>query len=81
MDHASVLRAKRDLLSLPKEDVHREDDGGLVGAAEVVGVEVDFRVVGWERELLEAGFDPGVPTAWIIEGLVVCDVCCGSGWG
>lgn len=77
MDQASVLRVKRDLLSLAKEGVHGRDDGSLVGAAEVVAVEVDFRVAGWERGLLEAGFDPAMPTAWILEGLVVCDVCCG----
>jgi O-methyltransferase involved in polyketide biosynthesis len=31
---------------------------------------VDLQVSGWTAELLAAGLDPGLPTAWLAEGLL-----------
>ena len=32
--------------------------------------EVDFEQKGWEKALLEAGYDPKKPGLWVAEGLV-----------
>lgn len=69
LDYALVLRAKRDLLQESGLDAGM--DGDRVGVAEVVGVEADLSVDGWQGKLLEAGFDPKSPSAWILEGLVM----------
>ena len=39
--------------------------------ARIVGVEADLSQIGWEGELFEAGFDPALPSAWILEGLTM----------
>lgn len=75
VDQALVLRAKRALLSEEASSGNRlpaEARSG-VGRAHVVAVEVDLSVNGWEGELFEAGFDPSMPSAWILEGLTMCD--------
>lgn len=64
-----VLRVKQELLSAPglEAEVGEKD----VGLAKVIGVEADLSVDGWQGELLEAGFDPKSPSAWILEGLTM----------
>lgn len=69
LDYALVLQVKRDLLS--ESGLEVGVDGHRVGVAEVVSVEADFSVDGWQGKLLEAGFDPKFPSAWILEGLVM----------
>lgn len=79
MDQALVLRVKRTLLTeaTAADEVaasvagFRERRDGGVGQAQVVPVEADLGVEGWEGELFEAGFDPSKPSAWILEGLTM----------
>lgn len=66
-----MLRFKDNLLS------KLESNGGLLENADapvrarVVGVEADLSKTGWDGELFEAGFDPSLPSAWILEGLTM----------
>lgn len=86
VDQASVLTVKRDLFSskagrifaasaAAEEEEEEKDPGGsdrgAVGRAKVVAVEADLSKAGWEGELFEAGFDPKLPSAWILEGLTM----------
>lgn len=71
VDQSIVLRAKRDLLPSPVVGEQRADTTGLIGAAKVVDVAADLSVPGWEEKLLEAGFDPNLSSAWILEGLTM----------
>lgn len=86
VDQTSVLTVKRDLLSSKagriaaasaaadesegEEDPDRADRAAL-GRAKVVAVEADLSKAGWEGELLEAGFDRTLPSAWILEGFAM----------
>ncbi|CAN0432315.1 unnamed protein product, partial [Ectocarpus sp. 12 AP-2014] len=77
VDQALVLRVKSDLLTqaAAADEVaaavagFRETTDGGVGQGRVVPVEADLSVEGWQGELFEAGFDPSLPSAWILEGL------------
>ena len=80
MDQALVLRVKSTLITqaaAAADEVaaavagfrHRRDGG--VGQGRVVPVEADLSVEGWQGELFEAGFDPSLPSAWILEGLTM----------
>ncbi|CAM9451642.1 unnamed protein product [Scytosiphon promiscuus] len=79
VDQALVLRAKGALLTAAAaaDEVaasvsgFRERRDGGVGQARVLAVEADLSVKGWEGELFEAGFDPSLPSAWILEGLTM----------
>lgn len=42
-----------------------------VGEARVVGIEANFNQPGWEAGLIEAGFNPALSSAWILEGLTM----------
>lgn len=42
-----------------------------VDEARVVGVMANFNETGWEDGLIDAGFDPAQPSAWILEGLTM----------
>ncbi|CAN0433778.1 unnamed protein product, partial [Ectocarpus sp. 8 AP-2014] len=61
VDQALVLRVKSALLT----QAAAADEG------RIVPVEADLSVEGWQEELLEAGFDPSQPSAWILEGLTM----------
>lgn len=79
VDQALVLRAKAALLTAATaaDEVaasvagFRERRDGGVGQARVLPVEADLSVKGWEGELFAAGFDPSLPSAWILEGLTM----------
>jgi methyltransferase (TIGR00027 family) len=63
------------LYELDLPDVLSFKDSVLSGQKAVAGCErtalpVDLRSE-WPARLTEAGFDPGVPTAWLVEGLIV----------
>lgn len=60
IDHPNVLAFKDRVLS--GQDVHPACDRRPVGA--------DLRE-DWPAALRHAGFDPGVPTAWLAEGLLI----------
>lgn len=69
VDQSVVLRVKRDLLSRRRPDVRLNGNG--TGLAEVIDVEADLSVEGWQGKLLDAGFDPKSPSAWLVEGLTM----------
>lgn len=69
MDKGVVLRVKRDLLSRRGPDVGL--NGNRISLAEVIDVEADLSVEGWQGKLLDAGFDPKCPSAWLVEGLIM----------
>ncbi|CBN75792.1 conserved unknown protein [Ectocarpus siliculosus] len=79
VDQALVLRVKGALLTqaAAADEVaaalagFRERRDGGVGQGRVVPVEADLSVEGWQGELFEAGFDPSLPSAWILEGLTM----------
>ncbi|CAB1111767.1 unnamed protein product [Ectocarpus sp. CCAP 1310/34] len=79
VDQALVLRVKSALLTqaAAADKVaaavagFRERRDGGVGQGRVVPVEADLSVEGWQGELFEAGFDPSLPSAWILEGLTM----------
>ncbi|MFE3056860.1 class I SAM-dependent methyltransferase [Nocardia sp. NPDC059236] len=60
LDRSQVLDFKRDVLA----------DAGVQATAERHEVAVDLRD-DWASALRENGFDPSVPTAWLVEGLVI----------
>ncbi|CAN0131925.1 unnamed protein product [Ectocarpus sp. 12 AP-2014] len=79
VDQALVLRVKSALLTqaAAADEVaaavagFRERRDGGVGQGRVFPVEADLSVEGWQGELFEAGFDPSLPSAWILEGLTM----------
>lgn len=72
MDQALVLRVKKQiLLKATSDGVGCEARGSGVGQARVIQIEADLSKSGWEGELFEAGFDPGQPSAWILEGFTM----------
>lgn len=58
VDRPVVLAAKEHLLSGAEPRVKRRTVG------------VDMVADGWERELVAAGYDPGLPSVWLLEGLL-----------
>lgn len=67
-----MLRVKNRLLAgagAIEMNVKERQDGAA--RARIVTVEADLRQAGWEGELFEAGFDPALPSAWILEGLTM----------
>ncbi|GAA2814221.1 SAM-dependent methyltransferase [Streptomyces showdoensis] len=60
LDTAEVLAFKQEVLNR----------SGAVPVAERRPLAVDLRD-DWERALLDAGFSPGLPTAWLAEGLLL----------
>lgn len=56
---------------------YKEQDCHFAGAkyplfpARHTNLEVDLEHSGWTKQLSEAGFDPSVPTVWVLEGLVM----------
>ena len=52
-----------------KRRILGEDYDDAVGTATVVHVEADLSVASWEEKLVATGFDPKLPSAWILEGL------------
>jgi methyltransferase (TIGR00027 family) len=60
LDQPSVLEFKRDVLA----------DRGATPKADRREIGVDLRE-DWPRALLDSGFDPGAPSAWIVEGLLI----------
>jgi len=42
-----------------------------VDEARVVGVMANFNQKGWEDGLIDAGFNPTLPSTWILEGLTM----------
>ncbi|CAM9487222.1 unnamed protein product, partial [Ectocarpus sp. 6 AP-2014] len=79
VDQALVLRVKSALLTqaAAADEVaaavagFRERRDGGVGQGRVFPVQADLSVEGWQGELFEAGFDPSLPSAWILEGLTM----------
>lgn len=69
VDKSVVLRVKRDLLSRRGPNVML--DGNDIGFAEVIDIGADLSVDGWQGKLLDAGFDPKCPSAWLVEGLTM----------
>ncbi|CAM9366563.1 unnamed protein product [Ascophyllum nodosum] len=72
VDQAQVLRVKKGLLMKARADgtsLEGREEGA--SRARIVGVEADLSQIGWEGELFEAGFDPALPSAWILEGLTM----------
>ena len=71
IDQALVLRVKNALLSnaLAENGLREICDG--VDQTRVIAVEADLSQAGWEDALVEAGFDPSQPSAWILEGLTM----------
>ena len=72
VDQAVVLDFKAKILSgssAKKLISDRRLDG--VGEARVVSVKANFTQAGWQTGLFEAGFDPTIPSAWVLEGLVM----------
>ncbi|CBJ26484.1 conserved unknown protein [Ectocarpus siliculosus] len=77
VDQALVLRVKSALLTqaAAADEVaaalagFRERRDGGVGQGRVVPVQAALSVEGWQGELFEAGSDPSLPSAWILEGL------------
>lgn len=72
VDQALVLAFKRKIISGPTaRSVIPDKKLGGIGVACVVGVEADLGKTSWESELIEAGFDPTLPSAWVVEGLTM----------
>lgn len=72
VDQALVLRVKNTLLLNALAEESSKERGKGVGQAQVVAVEADLSQEGWDGKLLlEAGFDPNQPSAWILEGLTM----------
>lgn len=69
VDQGAVLELKRELLSSP--GVRSRPDRDSISLASVVPVVADLALDGWQGKLLEAGFDPAAPSAWILEGLTM----------
>lgn len=61
LDRPELLRLKRGLLTAARAQA-------LCDRREVA---VDLSAEGWREELREAGFRPELPSAWLIEGLLV----------
>lgn len=71
VDQALVLSYKRKILS-GKSSQKMISDMKMDGCeARLIEVEADLEKMGWEGKLVEAGFDPALPSAWILEGLVM----------
>lgn len=58
VDRPAVLAAKRDVLGAAEPGVDRRV------------VDVDLKEDGWAAALLAAGYDPGLPSTWLLEGLL-----------
>lgn len=72
MDQAIVLRVKKNILSkATSSDVGDEVPRSIVGQPRVTQVESNLSKPGWEGKLIKAGFDPGQPSAWILEGFAM----------
>lgn len=72
LDQPLVLRVKNNLLSKQESFNSVSDEkADDVVRARIVPVEVDLSQAEWERELLQAGFDASLPSAWILEGLTM----------
>ena len=73
VDQALVLVVKRNIIqgALAASNAFSEESMGGVSEARVIGVEADLGQTGWEEKLLDAGFNPELPSAWILEGLTM----------
>lgn len=72
VDQAVVLRVKNGLLERAGAiEMNEKERQQGAARARIVTVEADLRQAGWEGELFEAGFDPALPSAWILEGLTM----------
>lgn len=74
VDQALVLEYKRKILSRSSLQGMTSDkklDG--IGGARVIEVQANLGHTGWEDDLIKAGFDPSLPSAWILEGLTMYD--------
>lgn len=71
VDQALVLSVKKKILSgMSSQQMISETkmDGC---EARVIEVKADLEKTGWANKLVEAGFDPVLPSAWILEGLIM----------
>ena len=71
VDQAPVLSYKRKILSGMSSQKIISDKKMDGCEARVIEVEADLEKTGWEGKLVEAGFNPALPSAWILEGLVM----------
>ncbi|GAX83164.1 hypothetical protein CEUSTIGMA_g10590.t1 [Chlamydomonas eustigma] len=78
VDRQDVLKAKMDLLRKagaaftlnPGSTTQLKGTRFPLQCQEWKGVSLDLQVQGWSAHLLQNGFDPEVPTLWVLEGLL-----------
>lgn len=71
VDQALVLSFKKKIISGTSAQKMISDKKMDGCEARVVEVEADLKKTGWDGELVGAGFDPALPSAWILEGLIM----------
>ena len=75
MDREDVLKVKKRVLGKAGASFNRQE-GNKRGYKYPLcckswsGVSLDLEEQGWTNKLIEAGFDPSLPTCWVLEGLL-----------